>query len=98
MNKLCTKFALFTRLYRDARSAKHKILPNSVRAERGHSLSYVLVYSNAPYCKILLQLISNKHFWLRFRIDKINFHNHVVLSPVDDFSEELVASIFRVDP
>jgi len=28
-NELCTKLALFTRLYRGAQSAKHKILTNS---------------------------------------------------------------------
>ena len=51
MNKLCTMLAFFTRLYRDAQSTIQKILPNSVRAETGHSLTHVLVYSNAPYCK-----------------------------------------------
>jgi len=31
MNKLCTKLALFTRLYRDTQSTKHKILTVSIR-------------------------------------------------------------------
>ena len=35
-NKLCTKLALFTRLYRDARSTKHKILRGSYQCFLGN--------------------------------------------------------------
>jgi len=52
----------------------------------------------ARFFTILLQLITKKHFWLRFRIAKMNLHNHVAVITVADFLEELVASLFRVDP
>jgi len=34
LRKLCTKLALFTRLYRDARSTKHKILHMSLLRDK----------------------------------------------------------------
>jgi hypothetical protein len=56
------------------------------------------MHHTARFFTILLKLTSNKHLWLHFRIAKINFQNHVAVSTVADFSEELAASIFRVDP